>query len=199
MTETKIAEIIETSSTGFTAQCYELNAAPALGSLVKTTADGIVIYGVVSHAATSSMELGRKPVARGRDETDEDAVFTANPHLEKLMRCEIEAVIAGHAGPDGTVRHHLPPRPARLHGFVYTCDAAEIRDFSARAGFIPLLLAAQGPVPPEELTAAALRAISTAYEGDDRRAFLVTAGQTLARLLAADYNRLKTILERLGS
>jgi hypothetical protein len=197
--ESKIAEIIETASTGFTAQCYDLNAAPALGALIKTTVDGIVIYAVVSHAATTSMEPGRKPVARGRDETDETAVFAANPQLEKLMRCEIEAVIAGHVGADGTVRHHLPPRPARLHGFVYDCDAAEIRDFSARAGFIPLLLAAQGPVPPEELTAAALRAIGSAYEGDARRAFLVAAGQTLARLLAADYNRLKTILERLGS
>jgi hypothetical protein len=198
MTE-KIAEIIETTSTGFTAQCYELNAPPALGSLVKTVVDGITAYAVVAHAATTTLEPGRRPVARGKDEPDEAAVFAAHPHLEKLMRCEIQAVIAGHKTADGDIRHHLPPRPARLHGFVYACDDAETREFARRPGFIPLLLGSVGPVPPEELTAAALRALSAVYEGEERQAFLVSAGQTLARLLAADYNRLKSILERLGA
>ncbi|ADJ26746.1 conserved hypothetical protein [Dehalogenimonas lykanthroporepellens BL-DC-9] len=198
MTE-KIAEIIETTSTGFTAQCYELNAPPALGTLVRTAVDGVTVYGVVAHAATTSLEPGRSPVARGRDETDEDAVFAANPHLEKLMRCEIQAVIAGHKTADGAVRHCLPPRPARLHGFVYDCDADETREFVRHPGFIPLLLSAEGPVPAEELTAATLRALGNAFEAEERRAFLVESGQTLARLLAADYNRLRTILERLGA
>ena len=34
----KIGEIVESTSTEFTAECYELNALPALGSLVKVTA-----------------------------------------------------------------------------------------------------------------------------------------------------------------
>ncbi len=193
----KIAEVIETSSTGFTAQCYDLNAAPPLGSLVKTSVDGITIYAVVAHVSTTSLEPGRKPVARGKDEATEEDIFKANPQLEKLLRCEVTAVIVGHRL-DGEIYQYLPPRPARLHGFVYACDDAEVRNFSQRMGFVTLLLTSQTEVSPEEMTAAALRRMSASYEGEERRKFLLTAGKALAQLLSADYNRLKTILERLS-
>ena len=194
----KIAEVIETSSTGFTAQCYDLNAAPPLGSLVKTSIDGSVIFAVIAHVQTSSLEPGRKPVARGRDEQTEDAIFEANPQLEKLMRCEVQAVIVGHEI-EGDIRHYLPPRPARLHGFVYDCGDEEVRSFSQKTGFVTLLLSAQGAVCPEEIVSAAVRRMSASYKGEERRQFLVGAGKALAQLLSADYNRLKTILERLSA
>ncbi|AKG54345.1 hypothetical protein DGWBC_1725 [Dehalogenimonas sp. WBC-2] len=194
----KIAEVIETSSTGFTAQCYDLNAAPPLGALVKTSVDGTTLYAVVAHVSTSSLEPGRKPVARGRDEETEDAIFKANPQLEKLMRCEVQAVIVGHLI-DGDIRYYLSPRPARLHGFVYNCGDEEVISFGRKMGFVTLLLSAQGAVCPEEITAAAIRRMSASYQGEERRQFLVGAGKALAQLLSADYNRLKTILERLSA
>jgi len=194
----KLAEVIETASTGFTAQCYDLNAAPPLGSLMKTSVDGITVYAVVAHVSTASLEPGRKPVARGKDEATEEDIFKANPQLEKLLRCEIAAIIVGHQL-DGEILHYLPPRPARLHGFVYGCSDGEVKDFSKKTGFITLLLSTQGEVSPEEMTAAALRRISASYEGEERRKFLLTAGKALAQLLSADYNRLKTILERLSA
>jgi hypothetical protein len=157
----------------------------------------MTVYAVVAHVSTMSLEPGRKPVARGKDELTEDDIFKANPQLEKLLRCEVTAVIVGH-DIEGNIRHYLPPRPARLHGFVYACDDAEVRDFSKKTGFITLLLSAQGEVSAEEMTAAAIRRMSASYEGDGRRAFLLTAGKALAQLLSADYNRLKTILERLA-
>jgi hypothetical protein len=192
----KIAEVIETASTGFTSQCYDLNAAPALGSLVRTSVDGMTVYAVVSHVSTTSLEPGRKPVARGKDEATEEDIFKANPQLEKLLRCEVTAVIVGHKN-DGEVRHYLPPRPARLHGFVYGCGDGEVKAFSQKMGFVTLLLAAQGEVSAEEMTAAAIRQMSASYGDEERRGFLLTAGKALAQLLSADYNRLKTILERL--
>ncbi|WP_083635455.1 hypothetical protein [Dehalogenimonas formicexedens] len=194
----KIAEVIETSSTSFTAQCYDLNASPPLGSLIKTNFDGVTIYAAVGHVSTTSLEPGRRPVARGKDEATEEAVFKANPQLEKLLRCEVNAIIVGHRL-DGEIRHYLPPRPARLHGFVLNCDDAEVRNFSQKTGFITLLLSAQGDVSPEEMTSAVLRRIAGSYEGDERRNFLLTSGKALAQLLSADYNRLKTILERLSA
>ncbi|MEL7562939.1 hypothetical protein [Dehalogenimonas sp. 4OHTPN] len=194
----KLAEVIETSSTGFTAQCYDLNAAPALGSLVKTSINGMTVYAVVAYVSTTSLEPGRKPVARGKNIETEEAIFQANPQLEKLLRCEVAAVIVGHQV-DGEVKHYLPPRPARLHGFVYACDDAEVRAFSQKTGFINLLLSAQTNVSPEEMTAAALRRIATSYKGEERRKFLVAAGRALAQLFSADYNRLKSILERLAA
>ena len=194
----KIAEVIETSSNGFTVQCYDLNEAPPLGALVKTSVDGTTLYAVVAYVSTSSLEPGRKPVARGRDEQTEDAIFKANPQLEKLMRCEVDAIIVGHEL-EGDIRHYLPPRPARLHGFVYDCGDEEVRSFSRKMGFVTLLLSSQGAVCPEEIVSAAVRRMSESYEGDERRQFLVGVGKALAQLLSADYNRLKTILERLSA
>ena len=103
-------------------------------------------------------------------------------------------MIIGHKR-NGQMLHYLPPRPARLHSFVYACDRTEIKDFSSSFGFINILLTSVLEVPPEELTAAALRQMSQAH--DDKRTFLVGAGKELARLLSADYARLKVVLERL--
>ena len=61
----KIGEIIEASTTEFTAQCYELHQPPAFGSLVKTREGDVEIYGVVCGAETTSIEPGQRLIARG--------------------------------------------------------------------------------------------------------------------------------------
>ena len=69
----RVGEIIEASTTDFVAQCYELYRSPPLGSLVKTGD----IYGIVGNAATTSLEPGRRPIARGKDEATEEAVINS--------------------------------------------------------------------------------------------------------------------------
>ena len=63
----RVGEIIEASTADFTAECYELYQSPPLGSLVKTVDSPIELYGIVYHATTSSIEPGRRPIARGKD------------------------------------------------------------------------------------------------------------------------------------
>jgi hypothetical protein len=186
----KIAEIIEASTAQFTAQCYELYELPALGALIKTGD----IYGIVCHAATAGIEPGRKPIARGKDETSEEAVYESSPQLLKLLRSEFTAAVVGYKNND-KIFQYLPPQPARIHGFVYLCQPDEIKSFSKNFGFLHILLNAALPIPPEELIAAALRQMSSAQE--DSRAFLVAAGKELANLLSSDFIRLKNILGRL--
>ena len=188
--QTKIAEVIEASTAQFAAQCYELYELPPLGSLVKTGD----IYGIVAEAMTSSLEPGRKPIARGKDEASEEAVYESSPQLSKLLRSEFIAVVAGHKDGDN-LRQYLPPQPARIHGFVYLCQPDEVREFSQSFGFLNILTNVALPVPTEELIAATLRQMSRAHE--DSRAFLVAAGKELANLLSADFIRLKNILGRL--
>ena len=189
-TSGKIAEIIEASTAQFAAQCYELYELPPLGSLVKTGN----IYGIVCHAETAGLEPGRKPIARGRDEASEEAVYESSPQLLKLLRSEFTAVVVGHK--DGeNLRQYLPPQPARIHGFVYLCQPDEVKEFSQSPGFLNILLNAALPIPTEELIAAVLRQMSKAQE--DSRAFLVAAGKELANLLSSDFIRLKNILGRL--
>ena len=186
----KIAEVIEASTTQFAAQCYELYELPPLGSLVKTGD----IYGIVCNAATASLEPGRRPIARGKDEASEEAVYQSSPQLLKLLRSEFEGVVVGH-GEGGKIYHYLPPNPARIHAFVYLCQPEEVREFSRSFGFLNILANSRLPVPADELIAAALRRMSLAHE--DPRKFLVAAGKELATLLSHDFSQLKSILGRL--
>ena len=187
----KIAEVIEAETAQFTAQCYELYGLPALGSLVRTGD----IYSIVCHAETAGLEPGRKAVARGRDEASEEAVYQSSPQLLKLLRSEFTAAVVGYKNGD-KVYQHLPPRPARIHSFVYLCQPDEVKEFGRSFGFLHILVNAALPVPAEELIAAALRQMSGVQE--DSRAFLVGAGKELANLLSADFIRLKNILGRLS-
>lgn len=189
-TPDKIAEVIEASTTRFTAQCYDLYELPPLGSLVRTGD----IYGIVFNAATSSLEPGRKPLARGRDEATEEAVYQSSPQITKLLRSEFGVVTVGHREGDNLL-HYLPPKPAKIHAFVYLCQPDEVKEFGKSFGFLDILTNAALPVPTEELIAGVLRQMSKVQE--DPRAFLVAAGKELAALLSNQYDRLKSILVRL--
>ena len=186
----KIAEVIEAGTAQFAAQCYELYGIPPLGSLVKTGD----IYGIVAAATTAGLEPGRKPIARGRDEASEAAIYESSPQLAKLLRSEFTTSVVGHKDGD-KVLQYLPPQPARIHGFVYLCQPEEVREFSRSFGFLNVLVNSTLPIPADELIAAALRQMSQAHE--DSRAFLVAAGKELASLLSNDYISLKNILGRL--
>ncbi len=190
----RVGEVIEASTTDFVAQCYELYELPPLGSLVKTREPDVEQFGVVYRATTTSFEPGRRPIARGKDEASEEALYQANPQLMKLLRSEFGVLVVGHRESD-RLHHYLPPKPARLHGFVYLCSPEEIREFSQSFGFLNILVNTHLPIASGEIIAAALRQMSRVYE--DRHAFLVSAGKELAVLLSGDFSQLKTILERL--
>ncbi len=190
----RVGEIIEANTVEFVAQCYELYQSPPLGSLVKTTDLPVELYGVVYNATTTSLEPGRRPIARGKDEPDEEAIYQSSPQLRKLLRTEFSALVVGHRQ-DNRLFRYLPPKPARIHSFVYRCSTDEVREFSQSFDFLNILLNAHLPVSAEELVAASLRQMSQVYE--DPHAFLVAAGKELAILLGGEFNRLKAILGRI--
>jgi hypothetical protein len=190
----RVGEVIEASTTGFVAQCYELYQLPPLGSLVKTGDSSLELYGIVFNAATTSLEPGRRPIARGRDEANEEAIYRSSPQLAKLLRSQFEALVVGHREGD-RLYQHLPPRPARIHGFVYQCPLDEVKDFGQSFDFLNIILNARLPVPVEELVGASLRQMSQACE--DQRSFLVAAGRELAVRLSGNLNQLNAILGRI--
>ncbi len=190
----RTGEVIEASTTDFVAQCYELYQSPPLGSLVKTTDLPVELYGIVYYATTASLEPGRRPIARGKDEASEEEIYRSSPQLLKLLRTEFSALVVGYRENEKLYRY-LPPKPARIHGFVYLCPPDEVREFSQSFGFLNILINARLPVPAEELVAACLRHMSTVYE--DPHGFLVSAGKELATLLSGDFSQLKAILGRM--
>ena len=167
---------------------------PPLGSLVKAGDGETDLYGIVHHATTGSLEPGRRPLARGKDEASEEDVYRTSPQLLKLLKSEFSALVVGHRQ-GKRLNHYLPPRPARIHGFVYRCGDGEIKEFGQEYGFLNILVNAHLPVSTEELVAAALRQMSQAQE--DPRAFLVGAGKELAVLLGGQFHQLNAILGRL--
>jgi len=188
----KIGEVIQASTGEFTAQCYELHRPPPFGSLVKTREGEVEIYGVVSRAETTSIEPGRRPIARGREEKEEEDIYRASPQLEKLLRTDFDALVVGHREGE-KLHHYLPPRPARIHSFVYLCDREEAVQFSQSLDFLSILVGAGGQA--DELIAASLRHV--AAEQQEPRDFLTRAGKELAVLLGGETNRLNTILRRI--
>jgi hypothetical protein len=183
-----IGQVVAADIASFTAQCLELQGAPPLGSLVKT--DG-PIYAVVCDACTESVE-GRRPVAHLSGETDLESFLDSNPHLRHLLRTTFDAVVVGHG--DGPALHHyLPPSTTPMFAPVRLCPQEEVARFSQSLDFLKLLLSAAAN--SDEVAAACLRLASAAHP--DRRAFLVTAGKELARLLANDPHRLTAILRRM--
>ena len=188
----KIGEVIEASTGEFMAQCYELHQPPPFGSLVKAREGEVEIYGVVSRAETTSIEPGRRPIARGREEDEEEDVFRSSPQLARLLRTDFTAMVVGHE--EGQKLHHyLPPRPAKIHSFVYLCDAEEVEKFSQSLDFLSILVGVV--VQADELIAASLRHAAAAHR--DPGDFLTRAGRELAVLLGGETNRLNTILRRI--
>ena len=194
MNEVRLGEVIEAGTTEFTAQSYELYSLPAFGSLVKTGKAGEEIFAVVYHAATGSVEPGRKPIARGKDEVNEEAVFQSNPQLLKLLKSEFGSLVVGHKS-GGTCYRYLPPQPARIHSFVYQCSPEEIKEFSRSFAFLNILINAQVTVSTDELVAAVLRQMGRVQA--DPHTFLVAAGKELATVLSGRYQQLRAILGRL--
>jgi hypothetical protein len=198
--ENRAGEVIEACTTDFSAQCYELYHSPPLGGLVKVNWDADkdcqdYLLGVVTKILTAGLEPGRRAIARGKDESDEEEIYRANPQLLKLLKSEFQVLVIGYKK-DGRIFQYLPPNPARIHGFVYLCSPEEVQEFSRSFDFLNILLQSRLDISIEELTGAVLRQMSQVY-GPGKHAFLVSAGKELASLLSADYNQLKAILKGL--
>lgn len=195
MDEQRVGEVITASTTSFTAECHELYQIPPLGSLLKINEGNLVLYGILYHATTQSLEAGRRPIARGQYSTNSETIYDDNPQLTELLRSEFTALVIGHKQ-DSQLHYYLPPMPARIHSFVYQCPSREVREFSESWDFLYLIIDPRMSIPTEELIAACLRYMSQFY--DDRRNFLTTAGKQLAKILGGDLDRLKLILARMS-
>ena len=106
----RIGEVVASSSASFTAQCYQLYAAPPLGSFVRTDSSSVV--GVVSEVATEPLDSTRPVLARGESAATEDEVFQNNPQISRLLVTRFDAIIIGHQS-DGAWRRFLPPTATR--------------------------------------------------------------------------------------
>ena len=188
----RLGEVVVSSSTSFVAQCYQLEGAPALGELVRT--DLPEIYGVVGTVTTEPLDSARPVLARGEAAVSEGDIIRDNPQLSRLLTSRFEVFIAGYVEKNVT-RQYLPPRPPRVHSFIYSCSADEVVEFTRHLDLLRLLLNS-GASHSDEIVSACIRQAAT-YHGQPGY-FLSQACRTLAVELSADVSRLNSILRRIS-
>jgi len=194
-----IGEIIETMSTGFIAESFELNKPPALGSIVvvrvpaetaMTPAD-MDLYAVVTYGRTAGLDPSRRAVRRSTDSVFDQAIYREYPELTHTLRTEFGATLVGFAV-KGLVQQHLPPQPPPLHFSVQKTPVEEVRRFTDCLHYLRMLLVHKGELPPLQVLAANVRQVYQ-QRGHDR-AWLDTAAREIASLLKNDHESLLTIL-----
>ncbi|MBD0267839.1 HAS-barrel domain-containing protein [Pseudanabaena sp. FACHB-2040] len=192
-----IAEVVETATTEFLAQCLEPDTLsfpvmPPFGSWVKSWDDesGNQIYGVVYHATTSPIDSVHRARALGMSLDD---LREQQPQIFAMLKTEFRVAIVGFQPPKrGAVAYqHLPPRPPQVHQAVYRCDSDEVMAFTEQLDFLRTLMDMPG-APVDGLIAAVIRHCYQLRKLD--RDWLVQAGRTLSVLLKDDYDRLRVIL-----
>lgn len=211
---THIAEVIETATTEFLAQCLEpedlrFPIMPPFGSWVKAADEdsGNQVYGVVYHATTSPIDTVHRARALGLSIAE---LREEQPQIFAMLRTEFRAAIVGFEVCDrnvssgtqdngvviqpGLVYQYLPPRPPQVHQAVHRCSVEEILHFTEQLDFLRTLLQLSA-APIDSLVAATIREIYQLRKAD--RAWLVHAGRQLGVLLKEDYDRLSQILNQI--
>ncbi|PSB02256.1 hypothetical protein [Merismopedia glauca] len=213
-----IAEVIETASTEFLAQCLDPDelsfpVMPPFGSWVKSTDidTGNQIFAVIYHATTTPIDSIHRARALGMSLEE---LREQQPQIFAMLKTEFRAAIAGFStgtnpassnksksqkgngsAPIPTkIYQYLPPRPPQIHQAVYRCEPEEIIAFTEELDFLRSLLQLVS-APVDALTAATIREAYILRKGD--REWLVKAGRTLGLVLKDDYDRLRYILSQL--
>lgn len=188
----RIGEIIESASTRFVAESFELNQPPALGSLVKVRVkEDRDLYGVVCYGETGSLDPGRRAVRRSTEDTFDEQIYRESPQLEHVLRTEFTSLAVG-VMEGGAVLQGLPSQPPPLHYSVHACSSQETIRFTENLYYLRLLLGVVAPVPADQLLAANIRR-TYRMRGEDVD-WLERSAREVAGLLKQDYEHLMTVL-----
>jgi hypothetical protein len=199
-----IAEVVETATSGFLAQCLdpetlEFAVMPPFGSWVwaEDPESQVRIYAVVYEVSTRPIDSVHRTRALG---LSLEELQTEQPQIFAMLKTEFQAAIvgfqapgSGSSGAERVMRQYLPPRPPPVHQAVHRCHPEEIIAFSDRLDFLPTLLRLSA-APVDDLIAAILREGYQLRKAD--RQWLVAAGRALAVFLREDYDRLRLILNQ---
>lgn len=198
-----IAEVIETSSTEFLAQCLDpedlrFPVMPAFGSWVSAFDEESdnQIYAVVHYVTTAPIDSVHRARALGLSLKN---LRQEQPQIFAMLKTEFRAAIVGfetssHISTQKQVYQYLPPRPPQIHQGVYRCEPDFIVRFTENMDFLRTLLLVSG-APVESLVASAIREVYKLRKLD--REWLVKACRYLSLLLKDDYDQLRFILSQI--
>ncbi|MFN8655684.1 MAG: hypothetical protein U0105_05045 [Candidatus Obscuribacterales bacterium] len=196
-----IGEVLTSSIVGFTGEFWNADDGgmvranlqmPRFGSFVRAESSdtGLNVFGVVYNVVTGPQDSMHKPTAL---RMSRDELRLQQPHIFSLLRTEVYATIVGYEL-EGQYHKRLPPHPPLVHDFLFKCLPEEVVAITEDFDFVRFLT--EVPVVPiDELIASA---VQEAYQARNRDyKFLVTAGQTISRLIPGDYDRLVSVLRKI--
>ncbi len=192
----RIGEVIEANTGGFVAEAQLLHAPPALGSVAVIRDSGIDILAIVSSAETTPRDAGRRPTARGADYQSEDEFYERHPEISRLIRTTFSTVIVAHRA-EGRLYAYLPPRPPRLHAFVYPGNVQDITDLASDPLTLQNIAAARLDATNEFLPAAIRTLASVQGSTRAQEDYLRETGRRLVHFMRDDMHALQTVLAKI--
>ncbi len=187
------AEVIESSLPSFLAQCWEWDDFPSYGSLVTVESGDELLLGTVSELSTGSMDPMRYPFPYKKTEEELKA---EQPQIFEFLKTSFRVHIVGYQEKNsGKVNYLLPPKPAKIHGFVRECDATLAKRFFSQPEYLHLLFGFESQTGSlDELLLAILKHLKNAQLLDEKA--LDAFCKTFSLRTGNDYRRLKLFLQR---
>jgi hypothetical protein len=116
----------------------------------------------------------------------------ADSQVNRQVPVEYRALAVGYLN-DGGFTQSLPPQPPLTLAPVYRLSDEQVRTFTERLDFLPLMLGVP-EIPVDDLMAAALKSAAAVRPESERRGYLVRAAAEVARLVGRDLTRLESLL-----
>ena len=166
---------------------------PVFGSFCKAEAQHgqSQVVGLIYDISIEDDELARQ-LATAEDLPPEQL---ADSQKNRQVPVEYSALAVGYLDGAEFVQR-IPPQPPLTLAPIRALSQDEVRLFTTRLDFIPLIFSAPN-LPADDLLAAALQHAAAIRPEHERRPFLLDAAQACARLLSFDLARLETLLQNL--
>lgn len=191
------AEVIESCLDHYTAQCWQWNQFPSFGSLVYVQDATKIIFGIVSHIQTGSMDPTRTPFPYQKTEAELQA---EQPQIFEFLKTTFTVQIVGYeereeGSSDTKIYHVLPPTPCKIHAFIAQADQIIKTRFFTGSEFLHLLFAFSNNIPNlDELLLAIIKQLAHKKIFDHTN--IDNFCQTFTLFTGNDYRRLKLFLKR---
>lgn len=116
----------------------------------------------------------------------------ADGQVNRQVPVEYRALAVGYLNGGGFTQS-LPPQPPLTLAPVHRLSDEQVRTFTERLDFLPLMLNVP-EIPVDDLMAAAIKSAAAVRPESERRGYLVRAAAEVARLLGRDLTRLESLL-----
>lgn len=193
MLQTKdFAEVVESSLTGYVAQCWEWDKAPVFGSLVMIRDEDRILFGLVHQVNTGSIDAIRTPFAYRKTQEE---LQREQPHIFEFLKTTFSCVIIGYRqGP--SMFYMMAPQPPKIHSFVALATPEMAKQFFSSSDFLYVVFAMQNQIMhlDELLLALLTQGVKDAYI--DVRA-LHMCMETYMVLIGNEYRRTKLFAQRI--